>query len=757
MRGPLLVHEERAFSQRYKAVPVALITLLVWGISAAGVWGCESLPRKTLALYDSDREGEPRDTRIHRYAEVVLNHMGQVVVYYDVAQETPPEVDPAEVGLVMSWFDGTAAEMPNVGKWLAQEDAFCNGGPKIVAFGNFDPWAGLQDDISNKALASMGMETDGVIYPVGVSSVVSQKNDDLLDYEADFLIEPGDYQGVVASAAALPLLQISTPGKEVALAVAGPAGGYVHATATVDTDARGQAFWIIDPFEFFQRVLQEDAVPKPDPTTFQGLRTFFVTVSSVGWLDVMPTRVFGEPERLASEVLVERLVEPFFDIPMSIAVLAGDLVREPGGNFADRGRQAAMRAFAAANVQGAAQGFSDIRDWSFFADYDEGQEAEILDAPEVEEGRDALVTSAVKTLRGAFADTGASTFSHTPGAPRKYATAPFDLGMELAGAIEQLNALSQGERPVQLYAWSGNARPFEEALEAQAATSVPAMGGGGGIMDAAGSSLTGLWPFSAQVGDYSQVYDALSGDASYTGYWTSPLYGFYRLKETLEQTENPRRLKPFQLSFAARSTIYFETRRAIASYLDLARSSEVVPIRASTYAETVQGFLSARIISKGPGTWQIRDRGALQTVRLDQAENWALDMRRSEGVMGARRKGESLYVTLDPGVEVPLVALTQEGIQSGIVLGSEAPALIESRLIVETWKRGDCGVELEVSGFAEGEVVLFGPPQARYGVAISDADQDRRQEIMADEAGLLRVLVPAAPGGLTGLSVLGAC
>ena len=110
-------------------------------------------------------------------------------------------------------------------------------------------------------------------------------------------------------------------------------------------------------------MLQEDAVPKPDPTTFQGLRTFFVTVSSVGWLDVMPTRVFGEPERLASEALVERLVEPFFDIPMSIAVLTGDLVREPGGNFADRGRQAAMRAFAAANVQGAAQGFSDARDW----------------------------------------------------------------------------------------------------------------------------------------------------------------------------------------------------------------------------------------------------------------------------------------------------------------------------------------------------------------------------------------------------------
>jgi polysaccharide biosynthesis protein PelA len=742
--------------QILRAIPALLALALALG-PAAAAQACDTVPRTTLALYDGNREDEVRNTRIYRFAELVLNHLGQVVVYHDINQNTPPEADPGDVGLVMSWFDEPVAETERLADWLAQDNAFCNGGPRIVAFDNFEFWSNLRPELSARAMNAMGIGTDGVIYAGGVSATVSGKDETLLDYESDFLIRPGDYRGVTPLPDARPLLQMDAQDTRIALAVIGPAGGYVHASAAIDPGTQGRAAWIIDPFGFFEAVLPDDTAPKPDPTTFQGLRTFFVTVSSVGWLDVMPAQVFGEAQQLASEVLAERLIARFDDLPMSVAILAGDLLPELGGPAAERGRQAAMQALAAPNVEGAVQGFSDIRDWTFFAAYDPGREAELLVAPEAAEGQGALVSSAMQTLRDAFADTGASTFSRTPGAPRKYATAPFDLGQEVAGAIDQVNALSGGERPVGLYAWSGNARPFEAALEAAEQTGVSSMGGGGGVMDAARPSLTGLWPLSAQVGRHWQINDALGGDAVYTDYWTSALFGFHGFRETLRRTEEPRRLRPFQLSFAARTMIHFETRRAVETYLELARSSDVVPIRASAHAAAVKGFLSARITAEGPGLWRIRDRGALQTLRLDRARTHALDMAASQGVMGARRKGDSLYIALDPGADTPLVALTDSDSPGGIVLGSAAPALLDSRPVVESWNRNTCGVALELSGFAEGDVTLAAVPGAEYGVAISGVNGDRDRAMVADAAGVLTIRVPAAPGGLRGLSVKGGC
>ncbi|TGN37579.1 hypothetical protein E4L95_22640, partial [Paracoccus liaowanqingii] len=321
---------------------------------ATGAFACSAVPRTTLALYDGTREAEPRDTRIHRHAELVLNHLGQRVIYHDLSQGGAPPVDPAEVRLVLSWLDEPAEGLADLDGWLAQE-AFCDGGPRIVAMGSLSPWTDLPPATAQRALQAMGIATDGVVHAVGASAQVSGRDAALTDHEADYLILPDEYAGVTATPAGRSLLQLTSQGSVIDLAVLGPAGGYLQDGAAVQMDAQGQAAWITDPFAVFGQVLDQDAVPRPDPTTRHGLRSFFVTVAPEGWLDVMPTRSFGEPERLASEVLVERLVEPFADLPMSVAVLAGDLLPGLGGPLADRGRQAASRAFAAPHVQGAVQ------------------------------------------------------------------------------------------------------------------------------------------------------------------------------------------------------------------------------------------------------------------------------------------------------------------------------------------------------------------------------------------------------------------
>ena len=76
---------------------------------------------------------------------------------------------------------------------------------------------------------------------------------------------------------------------------------------------------------------------------------------------------------------------------------------------------------------------------------------------------------------------------------------------------------------------------------------------------------------------------------------------------------------------------------------------------------------------------------------------------------------------------------------------------------MESWNRGTCSVELELSGFSEGKVTLAAEPGAQYEVAISGVDEDGRRAVTADAAGILAIDVPTAPGGLRGLSVRGGC
>ncbi|MDX5349324.1 MAG: hypothetical protein LPJ95_01275, partial [Paracoccaceae bacterium] len=307
---------------RQSMLSAALALLAGAGAAAA----CEAVPRTTLALYDSTREPAPRDTRIHRYAEIVLNHLGQVVVYHDIARNAAPAVDPASVALVMSWLDAPVQDVSALGAWLTQEGAFCDEGPAVVAFDDLATWAAI--DPSGRAMAAMGVTWDAGVRAIGVDAAVSTRDRALTGFETDFLLVPGEYHAVGATPAARVLLQIAPPGDPVTLATLGPRGGYAHASAAVQAFPGGGTAWVTDPFGFFETVLAQDAVPKPDPTTFQGLRSFFATVLPTGWLDILPAPVFGEPDRLASEVLVEDIIEAFGDLPMSVAHLAGDMTAE---------------------------------------------------------------------------------------------------------------------------------------------------------------------------------------------------------------------------------------------------------------------------------------------------------------------------------------------------------------------------------------------------------------------------------------------
>ncbi|MFV0475211.1 MAG: hypothetical protein ACK5MQ_13540, partial [Pikeienuella sp.] len=530
----------------------------------------------------------------------------------------------------------------------------------------------------------------------------------------------------------------------VDLFVEGPEGIYAHGVAIATFDPRtGATFWIVDPFRLIAMALGEPVRPVPDVATLNGRRLFFATVGSEGWLSAAPTLDFGQEPMIAAEILRDRVIVPHSDLPQTVAVLAGDL-------GAPTARAAAAQIFSQRQAQIGSNGDSMIRNWGFFERYDRATELRQIDEFVASRGdaADALMNIAVRNLEDAFARIGTAA-DLAPNAPRKYTGTSFDLDRETTGALAAVERLAPAGKRASAYIWTGNAHPFTAAMARVREAGYPAIGGGGGVYNPFAPSLSNLWPFGASIGSELQVYNALSGDDAYTGFWTGPMQGFHMLAQTVAATETPRRLKPFHLSYNAQSMIDHATRSAVLKALELARSEPVIPVAATDYIRIVEGFWTFRAEADGPNRWRILNRGDLQTVRFDNAAGLALDMEESRGVLGARRKGDALYVALLPTAEEPLVALTGD---DGEAMRRD-PArlgLIESRLWIDTLEETACGLVFQAGGWGAGAMTWAAPAATTYRFVIENEEtaggiiQD--VNVASDADGRLRLVFPPLQG-----------
>ena len=688
----------------------------------------DTLPRTVLALYDGGRETEPRDTRIHHYLELPLNHLGYRLKYHDVTTGMPPMIVEPDVAVVVTWFDDPLDNAVAYTQWASNVTTARGIPPKQVAFDEpgFELTAGSNAE-RDSYLARLGLTLSGEEQYIGAFATVSKIDPLMIGLEAKFEISNGLYAPLRSASDAQSFLSIlpseTATGGAIDLIVAGPRGAYVHASAALTWDPRlGSTLWIVDPFEFLETVLGNEPRPVPDVTTLNGRRLYFSTISSEGWLTPLPARKFGEEQPLASEIVRDRFIAPYQDLPVTVAVLTGDFDPSLGGSRAEAGKKVAETIFALPHVEIATSGESLIQDWPYFGNYDRDAEAkriEQLSKSAASEPR-GLLPAAFKTLGGAFAEHGHSTFDHTPNAPRKYVRDAFDLDREIWAAVENASALAPAGRSASVFLWSGNARPFRAALVAARQAGVAAIGGGGGVYNQTAPSISGLTSFSVSDGDNLQVYNALSGDGAYTNHWTTRPHGFHALKLTLDWTNSPRRLKPFQLAYAARSAVDFGSRRAIESALDRARSGEVIPVATSAYVSIVEGFQGFAARPVGELRWRIEGRGKLNTVRFDHASGLALDPQSSTGSIGARRKGEALYVALDPTVTEPFIALREDRAPSGVVAPADQLTLQSARWSIEDFRRDGIGACFVASGHGPGEMVWNAPPGSEIALRMEE-------------------------------------
>ena len=705
--------------------------------------------RDIIALYDGRRERAPHETRIHKFAEMPLNYLGYRVIYHNVNGRLPDPATLSNAQAVLTWFIEPLSVPEIVVDWL---DKITARGTKLVVIGDIvPPDPPFLLPVINRILNRIGLEHTGEFVELTWRAFVVDQNPEVVGFE----------RPVDKALPGFPVLRMKGNEVEPHLLIEAPAAAVGRTTATVVATGRGGGYashnyaiyyepntdrvrWTLNPFTFFKRALGAERLPIPDATTMSGRRIYFSHIDGDGWNNLSEIEGHKSAERLSAEVIAREAIIPYPDLPVTVGLIAGDINPDLGGN--PQGRTIASQLFALPHVEVAAHTYTHPYHWQFYETYD--REAELAKIKEYrppdpslrERFGQFMATLAGKPLRGSRNDL---YIGGSAELPRSYMRVPFDLDREIGGALRVAESLAPPGRKAKAYLWSGDTSPFPEAIREVKRNGAFNINGGDSRLDREYPSVAYVPPLSRLVGSERQIYAGNSNENTYTNDWTGPYYGFMMLEHTLANTERPRRLKPFNLYYHMYSGEKPAALAAVKQFLDLARTSPVAPITASRYSQIAEDFFVTEIEQVDLFSWAITERGAMQTVRFDQAGLLSVDMDRSTGVIGSKRDGETLYVTLDPAVKRAIVTLRSREEDARSAASKRFSArLVEARWRLFEFVEDGCSFQTGAEGFGPGEMIWQSKPGQRFEITARRGDQTlETQKGVADADGLLKLRV----------------
>ena len=728
-----------------------LISFLA-GITPFHTFAEQDLQRTILALYDSRGGEEVRYSRIHRFAEMPLNHLGLKVRYHDINDPMPLLSELEDVRGVLTWFHDDKMRDPlDYINWAKQ---ILDSGRQFVVMGN----TGITEDLDrnltpivtmNEFLERIGFRTerDWVNLTYDIELIVNDRR--MVNFERP-------YRGVLPSYE--PLKLIAPQGRSILSARRGgdpdadsvliaitPSGGVVSNGYAIYRDAHfNQDFWYLNPFRFFREIFETDDLPKADTTTVSGRRILYSHIDGDGWRNVSEIEAYQKKKTLAAEVILEEVIRSYPDIPVTVAPVTAELDKSWRGT--DETRRIAREMFELPHVEVGTHTHSHPFQWSFYDDYTAADEIRFLE--------DYPDSDAAMMQRYEHAREAAATHAHSEApdidldkydVPRAFLDHPFDLELEVEGSISILRELLPEGKGVEILQWSGDTSPTERMIAAVREAGIPNINGGDSRFDREFPSHTTVSPVGRQVGNELQIYASNSNENTYTDLWQGRYFGFQHLIRTVENTETPVRLKPFNIYYHMYSGQKLSSLNALLRNLEYARRQTLTAIDTSEFARIGQGFFSVRYQRLDDMQWRILDRGRMNTIRFDNATFNAVDYARSSGVVGHNHYQGSLYVALDSTVETPVVAL--KGIQfAGSASPANRPYLVSSSWQVGSLTIKDTVLGFEARGYGLGEFEwATGRPGVQHFLNVTrGGDIIETRPVETDADGVLRFKIDAS-------------
>lgn len=731
-----------------------VLAVLCFAISTLGAaWPAIAggpVPRTVIAIMDVAPDDSLKYSRVHQLATMPLNHLGLVVEQYSYAEGLPDLSRRSDVAGILTWF--ATSERPGAFEYLDWAERQIAAGRRFVILGEIGALVdsdrgAVPTGRVNRFLEKIGVSFEGAYVPLPVEVTYLEADPDFWGFEDRPPVPPpyGVYRPTHPDATVhVEVGRADDPGRASAVMVTTPAGGFVADGYVAEIDFGNTIRrWRVNPFRFFARAFGVESTPKPDATTLVGRRIFYSHVDGDGWRSQSEV-LLGEKPASAAEVLLERVVKRYPDLPVTIAPIAAEF--DPEWVDDPTARRTAVAMFGHDHVEPGTHTYTHPFQWSFFRDYDEERERAIIRASGVGDRPPGDAAAVPGAPTDSAQETGAAAgLNERYTVPRAFHAKPFDLAREISGSVDLIGRLAGG-RPVTVLQWSGDTTPFEAAVAAVRQAGIPNINGGDTRFDAEFPSYGFVAPIGIRVGAERQIYASNSNENTYTQLWTGRYFGFRHLQETLERTESPIRVKPINIYYHSYSAERIASLNALIDNLEYARRQRIAPIRTSQFARIAEGFFAARIEPLGDRRWRIDDRGELQTIRVDAATLITVDYARSSGVLGATALHGSLYVALDPAVPSPVVALRDRAQIEGAET-AERPYLLDSRWPLRDLRYTDRSATVSAAGFGPGEMTWIVTSAGDWRVSASGPGGTVFDEaISVGEGHLLTFSLPEAGG-----------
>ncbi|NGX57495.1 MAG: hypothetical protein K940chlam3_00387 [Chlamydiae bacterium] len=728
----------------------------------------QNIPRTVITFYDSKRVSDSYFSRAHQLAEMPCNHLGLIFDYYDIQEPLPDLSDREDVIGILTWFEDdtklTYEQGLNFFNWSI--DAL-DKGMKYVVMGKviFHPDVfSLPINVFNQFWEKLGMRITGDWVDSTFQVRLKRLVPSMTDFERKYPSSLTEYVEVIqVSEEAKCFLEATSKEREyptTCLITSSHNGGYVangYAIYFLFEKGKISRNWYINPFLFFRKVFGTDTIPKPDTTTVAGRRIYYSQVDGDGWNN--QTEIGDYPwGTISAIVLYDNIYKLYPDLPVTVSPIGAEV--DPKWVGLKASQKIARKIFELPHVEMSSHTFTHPFDWAFFDDYMPEDEVPYL---HMYPNGSWLGKGLVVRLRRIFADEGylikeddtiedeevlgqlrqTKTFDDVYDVPRAYALEPFNLDLEISGSRNLIDTLSPGDKKVVLLQWSGDCRPFYSALKMVNDVGLLNINGGDSRFDNVYPSYAWVAPLGREVDGLRQIYSSNANENLYTNLWRSNFFGFNLLTQTFENTEKPIRIRPANLYYHVYSGQKNSSLNALKQNLEYVRTHEVTPIKASEFSQIAEGFYSTEIEEIGPNTWSFCCRGALQTIRFDQAGLLTVNYSKSEGVIGHRLFQGSLYVYLDSAYEDDAVISLKEHTQFHDIPIESRYYLIHSRWQVFDLDRSVSGqISFDAVGYGPGEMSWNVPQEGSYEVATEDGfrilvpSKNRKIDFVIDESAI---------------------
>lgn len=549
-------------------------------------------PRKVLLLYDKKTTPDVAYADLHRLVQTWIEYIGLVPVLRNIDQVMEDSrflksMSDEYVGIIVNISD--YPDPKKFLKWLVEKK---EEGLKIFFIGNF----GFSQE--NEYLKHFGI------------SIIGQKN--LFD-EYEIVNSSFKFFETEPKLESIPLLtadkikfsiSAKSKGKTFYPLIITDWGGYALEGSFI-VNYISNSLFVIHPIELFKAVFSDIDYPATDITTENGSRILTAHIDGDAGFGVADFDTSKNIMEITRDEIVRK-----YKIPHTISIIEGEIA--PWGLYPEKSeklQEIARSLLNLENVEAASHSFSHPFKWQLI---------EKMADEEVSENYNLTI----------------------PGYK-------FNLEREIKGSVEYIdNHLLKQPKKTKVFLWTGDCVPSLNALKLTYKLGLYNVNGGDTWINNKEPFYSLIAPMGLDREGYFQVYPPVQNENVYTNLWKD-YYGYRKVIETFELTEQPYRLKPISIYYPFYSAQKISSLKALREVYEYALSKQVIPMFLSEYAQRVLEFRNMAFgIDIRDDSLIIRSEGNLKTLRVDNPNIYP-DIFNSKGIVGFSKINSSLYISLD--------------------------------------------------------------------------------------------------------------